>query len=105
MAALGESFFIAVAGTQLTLVLLIAPAATAGVICLNRARGTLSHLLMTDLSNAEIVLGKLAARLVPVLGLVGCTLPLLGILTLLGGIDPNALFGAFLVTLGVALLG
>jgi ABC-type transport system involved in multi-copper enzyme maturation permease subunit len=105
MAALGQSFFIAVVGTQLTLVFLIAPAATAGAICLDRARGTLTHMLMTDLSNAEIVLGKLAARLVPVLGLVGCTLPLLAILTLLGGVDPDALLGAFLVTVGVGVLG
>jgi ABC-type transport system involved in multi-copper enzyme maturation permease subunit len=105
LAALGQAFFIGVVGTQLTLVLLIAPAATAGAICLDRARGTLAHMLMTDLSNAEIVLGKLAARLVPVLGLVGCTLPLLAIMTLLGGVDPNALLGAFLVTLGIGLLG
>jgi ABC-type transport system involved in multi-copper enzyme maturation permease subunit len=105
LAALGQSFFIGVVGTQLTLVLLIAPAATAGAICLDRARGTLTHMLMTDLSNAEIVLGKLAARLVPVLALVGCTVPLLEILTLLGGVDPNALLGAFLVTLGIGLLG
>jgi ABC-type transport system involved in multi-copper enzyme maturation permease subunit len=105
LAALGQSFFIGVVGTQLTLVLLIAPAATAGAICLDRARGTLAHMLMTDLSNAEIVLGKLAARLVPVLGLVGCTLPVLAIMTLLGGVDWSALVGAFLVTLGIGFLG
>src|SRR4051794_22828226 len=63
---IGESFFLAIVGTQLVLVLLAAPAATAGAICLDKARGTLAHLLMTDLSDAEIVLGKLAARLVPV---------------------------------------
>ena len=89
----------------MTLVLLAAPAATAGAICLDRARGTLAHLMVTDLSDGEIVLGKLAARLVPVLGLVGCALPVMAILTLLGGVDPDALLGAFLVTLGVAVLG
>jgi hypothetical protein len=61
--------------------------------------------LVTDLSDAEIVLGKLAARLVPVVGLIGCTLPVTALGTLLGGIDPVALTGAFLVTLGVAVLG
>ncbi len=60
MAQIGESFYIGVAGTQLALVMLAAPAATAGAICLDRARGTLTHMLMTDLSSAEIVLGKLA---------------------------------------------
>ncbi len=77
MARLGEAFFLGVVGTQLTLVLMASPAATAGAICLDRARGTLTHMLMTDLSNSEIVLGKLAARLVPVMGLVVCTVPMM----------------------------
>ncbi len=80
MAELGEWFFQAVIGTQLTLVLLAAPAATAGSICLYRARGTMTHMLMTDLADFEIVLGKLAARLVPVVGLVACTLPMTALL-------------------------
>jgi ABC-type transport system involved in multi-copper enzyme maturation permease subunit len=105
LAQLGQSFYIAVAGTQLVLVLLAAPAATAGAICLDRARGTLAHMLMTDLSNVEIVLGKLAARLVPVLALVACTLPMMEVLTLIGGIDPAALWGAFFVSVAVAILG
>lgn len=105
LARLGESFYLGVTGTQLTLVLLAAPAATAGAICLDRARGTLAHLLVTDLTDREIVLGKLAARLVPVLGLVGGTLPVLAILTLMGGVDPDALLAATAVTLGVAALG
>ena len=62
MAEVGERLFVAVVGTQLTLVLLAAPAATAGAICLDRSRGTLTHLLVTDLSDREIVLGKLAAQ-------------------------------------------
>jgi hypothetical protein len=39
LARFGELFYIAMVGTQLTLVLLAAPAATAGAICLDRARG------------------------------------------------------------------
>ena len=105
MAELGESFSIAVTGTQLALVMLAAPAATAGAICLDRARGTLSHLLVTDLSAAEIVLGKLAARLVPVLCLLACALPMMELLTLVGGVDPEALWGGFIVSVGVAVLG
>jgi ABC-type transport system involved in multi-copper enzyme maturation permease subunit len=105
MAQFGERFFIAMIGTQLTLVLLAAPAATAGAICIDRARGTLTHLLVTDLTDAEIVLGKLAARLVPVLWLVACALPMMELLTLLGGVDPFALLAAFIVTIGIAVLG
>jgi ABC-type transport system involved in multi-copper enzyme maturation permease subunit len=105
LAQMAESFFLAVSGTQLALVLLVAPAATAGAICFDRARGTLSHMLMTDLSDGEIVLGKLAARLVPVLGLLACLLPVMEILALLGGVDPSALLGGFAVSVGVAVLG
>jgi ABC-type transport system involved in multi-copper enzyme maturation permease subunit len=97
--------FIGVVVTQLALVLLVAPAATAGAICLDRARGTLAHMLLTDLSDAEIVLGKLAGRMLPVLGLLACTLPLMELLTLLGGVDPTALLSAFVITASLAALG
>jgi ABC-type transport system involved in multi-copper enzyme maturation permease subunit len=103
-ALVGQSYYYAVVGTQLALVLLAAPAFTAGAICLDKARGTLAHVLVTDLSDAEIVLGKLAARLVPVLGLVACTLPVMALGTLLGGMDPVALTGAFIITMGTAIL-
>ncbi len=105
MAQIGESFYIGVAGTQLALVMLAAPAVTAGAICLDRARGTLTHMLMTDLSSAEIVLGKLAARMVSVLCLLACTLPMMELLTLIGGVDPAALWGGFVVSLALAVLG
>src|SRR5262249_26970415 len=82
-----------------------APAATAGAICVDRARGTLAHMLATDLSDPEIVLGKLAARLLPVLGLVACSWPVLAVSSLLGGIDPTALTLAFAIIQAVASLG
>jgi ABC-2 family transporter protein len=104
-AQLGEGYFIAMIGVELALVMLAAPAATAGAICLDRARGTLAHMLMTDLSDPEIVLGKLAARLLPVLGLVACTWPVMAIASLLGGIDPIALTLAFAIIVIVAVLG
>ena len=56
--------------------MLAAPAATAGAICLDRACGTLAHLLATDLSDPEIVLGKLAAQ--DLTGLGPCRLLLAG---------------------------
>ncbi len=104
-AALGESYFYGLIGVELSLVMLAAPAATAGAICVDRARGTLAHMLATDLSDPEIVLGKLAARLLPVLGLVACSWPVLALSSLLGGIDPLALAPAFAIILAVALLG
>jgi ABC-type transport system involved in multi-copper enzyme maturation permease subunit len=103
-ARVGEKFFYGLIGTQLVLVLLAAPLLTAGSVCLEKARGTLLYLLTTDLSNTEIVAGKLLARLLPVFGLLAVGLPVPALNLLLGGIDPGALFGAYLVTVGVALL-
>src|SRR5205807_1946157 len=68
-ARIGEALFYGFFGMLLSVTLLVAPGATAGAVCLDKARGTLLHLLVTDLSSAEIVLGKLAARLLPLLGL------------------------------------
>jgi ABC-type transport system involved in multi-copper enzyme maturation permease subunit len=101
-AQLGESYFTGMIGVELALVMLAAPAAAAGAICVDRARGTLAHMLMTDLSDSEIVLGKLGARLMPVFGLVACTWPVMAIASLLGGIDPLALTLAFAIILTVA---
>ena len=105
LAAVGEAFFYAIVGTQLALVLLAAPAFTAGSICLDKARGNLAHMLTTDLSGAEVVLGKLFARLMPVAGLVITALPVLALTALLGGVDPEALLGACAVSLAAAAFG
>ncbi len=102
-AKLGEWYFYALIGVEMAIVLLAAPAATAGAICLDRARGNLAHMLVTDLSDAEIVLGKLAARLMPVMGLVACSWPVMAISALLGGIDPTSLTLAFAVIVASAL--
>jgi ABC-type transport system involved in multi-copper enzyme maturation permease subunit len=104
-ARVGERFYYGLIGTQLSLLLLAAPAATAGAIGDDRARGGLLHLMMTDLSDAEIILGKLFGRLTPVLQLMLCGMPVPGIVALLGGIDPGALLSAYVVTAGTTILG
>src|SRR5207249_723337 len=82
----GEALFYAFFGTLLAVTLLVAPGATAGAVCLDKARGTLLHLLVTDLSAAEIVTGKLAARLLPLFGLILASVPVLSLCLWLGGI-------------------
>jgi ABC-type transport system involved in multi-copper enzyme maturation permease subunit len=104
VAEIGRLFLLTVIGVQLAVVLLAAPAATAGVICVDKSRGTLLHAFVTDLTDREIVLGKLGARLAPVLSLMACGLPVLAFGSFLGGIDPAAVLGAELVTAGVAIL-
>ena len=104
MAKLGEWFFYAMAGIQVSLVMLAAPAAAAGSICMDRARGTLLHVMVTDLSDIEIVLGKLGARLAPIVGLIACGVPVACLSALLGGIEFGAIAGSFVVSLSLALL-
>ncbi len=70
----------------------------------NKARGTLLHAFVTDLTDREIVLGKLGARLAPVLALMAYGLPVLALGSFLGGIDFMQALGAELVTAGVAVL-
>src|SRR5947209_4207056 len=101
----GEALFYGFFGTLLSVTLLVAPGATAGAVCLDKARGTLLHLLVTDLSSAEIVLGKLAARLLPLIGLLLASAPVLSICLWLGGIDPDAMLVAYAVAAGIAVLG
>jgi ABC-type transport system involved in multi-copper enzyme maturation permease subunit len=105
LAKLGQQFFYALAGIQLSLVILAAPAAAAGSICTDRVRGTLEHMMVTDLSDVEIVLGKLAARLAPIVGMILCGVPVAALATLLGGVEFRAIAGLFVVSLSLALLG
>jgi ABC-type transport system involved in multi-copper enzyme maturation permease subunit len=102
---IGEVFFYTVVGIQLALVLLAAPGAAAGAVCQDKMRGNLLHLLATDLSSTEIILGKLASRLLPVVALVACSVPVLMISTLLGGLDIYAVSAAYVVLLGTGVVG
>jgi ABC-type transport system involved in multi-copper enzyme maturation permease subunit len=101
----GEQLYQLVAAIQVTMVLLAAPASTAGAICLDRARGTLAHVLATDLTSTEIVLGKLAARLTPIVGLIAASVPVLAIGLLLGGVIPEAVATLFVASIALAMLG
>ena len=85
---LGQAYFVVMIGVELALVILAGPAATAGAICVDRARGTLAHMLMTDLSTSRSC--SVPARLLPVFGLVACTWPVMAISSLLGRVDPIA---------------
>src|SRR5262245_51473388 len=55
-AMLAGVFFRTLIAVQLAVVLLAAPAATASAVCIDKARGTLLHTFVTDLTDREIVL-------------------------------------------------
>jgi ABC-type transport system involved in multi-copper enzyme maturation permease subunit len=98
MSSFANSFFSALMISQLVAVLLLTPAYTAGAIAGEKERRTLEFLLTTDLSDSEIVLGKLLARLAT-LGLLLLTgLPVVSLMELWGGIDPVPVLAGFMVT-------
>jgi len=104
LAAAGSAMIRAIMGLELTLALAIVPAVTAGAICQDKMRGGLTLMMVTDLSDAEIVLGRLVSRMVTVLGVIACGLPVLAILTALGGVDPVEIATGTMVIVGVAVL-
>jgi len=99
---LGTQFFAVVVTVQLLMVMLAAPAVTAGSVCVDKVRGTLHHVFVTDLSNREIILGKLGSRLLSVFAMMACCAPVLSLSGLLGGLDYEALLRAYAITSGVA---
>ncbi len=103
VAAFAEQFFHYFITVQFVVVALLTPALTAGALAEEKDRGTLEYLFTTDLCSHEIVLGKLASRLAVVLLLALTGLPVLSLLLILGGVDPNQVLGGFVAT-GVTLL-
>jgi ABC-type transport system involved in multi-copper enzyme maturation permease subunit len=85
-------------------VVVMAPAVAARAICRDKGRGVLDHMLVTDLTTAEIVLGKLAARLFAVLGVIACGVPVIVLMTFSGGVAPEEILKALLAIAGTALL-
>jgi ABC-type transport system involved in multi-copper enzyme maturation permease subunit len=79
-------------------VVVLTPVYVAGAIAVEKERKTLEFLLATDLRNREIVFGKVAARVLTLLGFSLVGMPILAILQLFGGIDAELLFGLFFVT-------
>ena len=75
----------------------------AGTIAFERERRTIEYLFTTTLSNSEIVLGKLLARLMHVAYLVLAGMPILFIAMLMGGIAPEAIVVLMIITLSTAL--
>jgi ABC-type transport system involved in multi-copper enzyme maturation permease subunit len=70
---------------QLTLFLFFSALSSASAVALEKDRRTFILLLLTDLRNHEIVLGKVLGSLLSIWLLLGSTVPVLMLLLLLGG--------------------
>lgn len=99
----GFLLFQILALVQLVTVLFLAPLSVAGSVAQEKDRRTLVLLLMTDLSNHELVLGKLLAGLLSVGTMLLAALPVFALCLLLGGVSWSQVLGAFVVTASAAL--
>lgn len=104
MAGFGELVFQILGFVQLALVVFFSLLFTAGNIAQEKDRQTLILLLMTDLSNHEIVLGKLFASVLQVGTLILVSAPVFFFLQLLGGIAANQIFWLIAICFVTALL-
>jgi ABC-type transport system involved in multi-copper enzyme maturation permease subunit len=87
--AFAETALISFGLVQGMALLCLIPALVAGVIADEHQRKTLHYLLASRLSSAEIVLGKLGARLVHVAVFVAVGLPVVCLLALYGALNPE----------------
>lgn len=97
-ARFGAYVFQIFAFIQMTLLLFGALLFSAGNIAAEKDRRTLILLLMTDLRDRELVLGKLFASLLNVLTLLLCSLPLFVFVRLLGGVSLQQIGWALAIT-------
>lgn len=96
MARFAEAMFWTFIVTEAILVLLLTPALVAGTIAEEKQRRTLHYLLASQLTSAEIVLGKLFGRLLHVGIYLLLGLPIFSLLTLFGGVAPELILLSFL---------
>jgi ABC-type Na+ efflux pump permease subunit len=84
---------------ELVLVVFFAALSAASAVSQEKDRRTFLLLLLTDMRDYEIVLGKLVGALLPITALLLVSVPVLSMFLLLGGIDPTQV-----VEVGVVLL-
>ena len=88
---------------QLAVALPFSALLVASAVSLEKDRKTFDLLLMTNLSNVELVLGKLLAGMLTVVMVVVATMPLLMFVALLGGVSTAQILRIEAVTLASAL--
>jgi len=104
LAWFGAAVFQILAPLQLAVAMPLSALLVAAAVAHEKDRRTLDLLLMTNLTNAELVLGKLLASMLTVLVVVVAAFPLLMIVALLGGVDYSQVLGVQLVTVASALV-
>lgn len=105
MSRFGKVLYQIFAFVELTLMLFFAPIAAATAVAHEKDRRTFLLLLMTDLRDVEIVLGKLAASLLLVATMLATSAPIFFISLLIGGISAIQMGEVLSVTASAGLVG
>src|SRR3954447_10081948 len=103
MAKFGSILFFILAPLQLALLTFLAALRAASSVSQEKDKKTLILLLMTRLTNHEVVLGKLLASLLDVFVMLLTALPIFMLMTLFGGVSPEQVMRVFAVTLATVL--
>ncbi|OHB82742.1 MAG: hypothetical protein A2V98_16220 [Planctomycetes bacterium RBG_16_64_12] len=98
LARFGSLLFPILAQLQLALAVFFSALLSASAVAQEKDRRTLVLLLLTRLSNSELVLGKLLASLLNVLVLVAAAVPLFMLTALFGGVSFEQIARVFAVT-------
>lgn len=104
-ARFGMAWFQIAAPLQALVGFFAAAVIAAGSVCQEKDRRTLDLLLMTELTNRELVLGKLLGSLVTFFSMLAAGIPVFMLSALLGGISERQIFLSFAVTAAAVLLG
>ncbi len=103
LARFGTTLFQILASLQLVLVLFLSAMLSASAVAQEKDRKTLVLLLLTRLTNSELVLGRLLASLLNLLVMLAAALPVFMLAALLGGISHAQIARVFAVTVATVL--
>ena len=103
LARFGSALFQLLAYLQLALSVFFSALLAASAVAQEKDRRTLVLLLLTNLSNSELVLGKLLASLLNVLVVIVAAVPLFMLCALFGGVSFDQIARVFAVTLASVL--
>jgi len=103
-ARFGTTIFQLLAPLHLTAAVFFAALSTAAAVSQEKDRRTFDLLLLTNLSNSELVLGKLLGNLLAVANLVVAAVPFFALTALMGGIDFHKIIAVFGITIGAMVL-
>jgi ABC-type transport system involved in multi-copper enzyme maturation permease subunit len=99
-----QGFYAQFSMLQLTAAIIVSIAVTAGAIAEERKRRTLEFLFTTDLTNMEVVLGKLASRALLVGAVLLTAVPILYMTLFFGGVSGESLLQLAIASAGTVLL-